>query len=104
MTDTEFFQLKNPQSRIEYCNAAAKLYQILLQQDAFENNVQIENYYNSFRFIFPNGEITIMILVPMVSPYYVAEITGDAFNTFFDDIFDMASWLHKNWDNLVKGT
>lgn len=104
MSDIEFFQIKNPRARTEYCDAAVKLYHILLWLDAFENNVQIENYYNSFRFIFPNGEITIMILVPMVSPYYVAEITGDTFNTFFDDISDMASWLHKNWDNLIKGT
>lgn len=102
MTNLEMFRNKNPKARAEYCDAAAKLYQILLRQDAFENNVQIENYYNSFRFIFPNGGITIMMLAPVVSPYYVAGITGNAFNTFFDDVSDMTSWLHKNWDNLVK--
>lgn len=103
MTDIKFFQLKNPKARTEYCVYAAKLYQILLQQDAFENNVQIENYYNSFNFIFPNGEITIMALAPIIHPCYIVEINDSIDNDFFDDISDMASWLKENWNTLIKG-
>ena len=104
MSDIEFFHNKNPQARLEYCDFATKLYQILLRQDAFENNVQIEKYYNSFNFIFPNGEITIMTFAPMNYPCYVTHINGNTFNDFFVYFCDITSWLKENWDDLVKST
>lgn len=105
MNDIEFFHNKNPQAPMEYCDAAVKLYHILLWLDAFENNVQIEQYYESFIFIFPNGQITIRALrtpAHVFRPHYIAYIKGRAMSNFFDGVVDIALWLKKNWDDLVK--
>jgi len=105
MSDIEFFQMKNPHASMEYCDAAVKLYHILLWLDAFENNVQIEKYYESFIFIFPNGQITIRALMTpahVFRPYYIAYINGAAMDVFFEGIVSIALWLKKNWDDLVK--
>ena len=72
----------------------------------FENNVQIEKYYESFIFIFPNGQITIRALMTpahVFRPHYIAYINGAAMDIFFEGIVNIAPWLKKNWDNLVKG-
>jgi len=105
MSDIEFFQTKNPHAPVEYCDAAVKLYHILLRLDAFENNVQIEKYYESFIFIFPNGQITIRALMTpahVFRPHYIAYIKDRTMSNFFDGVVHIALWLKKNWDDLVK--
>lgn len=107
MTDTEFFQTKNPHAPVEYCHAAAELYHVLLWLDAFENNIQIENYYDSFSFTFPNGHITIRTLISsehVFLPHYIVHITGEDMSHFFDDkVSNIAAWLKENWNDLITG-
>lgn len=108
MIDIEFFQNKNPQALIEFCDFAAKLYEVLLEQDAFEYGVQIDNFVDSFSFLFPKGEI----IIGNESPYdgatkstcYFAFKSGERYGKTYFNIIQLCSWLQDNWDNLIKGT
>ncbi len=108
MTDIEFFQNKNPQAPVEFCDFAAKLYEVLLGQDAFEYGVQIENFNDAFSFLFPKGEI----IIGKDSPYndatesicYFAFKSGERYSITYFDIIQLCSWLQDNWDDLIKGT
>ena len=107
MSDIEFFQTKNPQAPIEYCDFAATLYKVLLGQDAFENGVQIENLYNTFSFLFPKGEI----IIGNTSPYsgaakstcYFAFKSGERYGITYYNVIQLCSWLQENWDSLITG-
>lgn len=106
MTDIEFFQNKNPDALIEFCDLAATLYDVLLEQDAFENGVQIENFVDSFSFLFPKGEI----IIGNESPYpgaakttcYFAFKSGERYGITCFNLGQLCSWLRENWDDLVK--
>lgn len=109
MSDIElFFKHKNPNAFPEYCDFAAKLYKVLLGQDAFENGVRIENLYNTFSFLFPKGEI----IIGNISPYpgasekptcYFAFKNGERYGITYFDIIQLCSWLQENWDDLIDG-
>lgn len=106
MTNLEMFRNKNPHALHEYCDFAATLYDILLQYDAFENGVQIENIHTSFRFLFPNGRIEIASKIllsaePVIC--YIGHINGSSQDFFFFGYSQLSSWLQNNWDLLITG-
>ena len=107
MSNIEFFQTKNPQAPIEYCDFAATLYKVLLEQEAFENGVLIENFNDTFSFLFPKGEI----LIGNASPYsdaakstcYFAFHHGERYGITYYNVIQLCSWLQENWDSLIDG-
>ena len=102
----EFFQNKNPQATMTYCDLAATLYEVLLEHDAFENGVQINNFNESFSFLFPKGEI----IIGKASPYdgikkticYFVFKRGECCSITFYNLGQLCSWLQENWDDLIK--
>lgn len=105
--EIKMFHNKNPHALHEYCDFAATLYAILLQYDAFENGVQIENIHTSFRFLFPNGQIEIASKILLNDPEpvicYICHINGSSQDFFFFDYVHLSSWLQENWDLLITG-
>ena len=108
MDNFDFFHNQNPKAPDIYCDYAATLYEVLLRQDAFENGVQIENSYSSFRFRFPNGKIEITNMVPFCGsaevPCYITYKNGAYPNLIHFTLGQLCSWLQANWDDLIKGT
>lgn len=105
MTNVEFFQNKNPKAPDIYCEYAATLYEVLLREDAFENGVQIKNFYTSFQFLFPNGKIEIVNMIPFSGaadvPCYRTHKNGTSTDVVHFTIGHFCSWLPANWDDLI---
>lgn len=105
MTNIEMFHNKNPKAPHEYCDFAAKLYEVLLEHDAFENDVLIENFNATFSVLFPKGKI----IIGDMSPYpgtkkatcYVAYKKRERYGIACFDIIQLCSWLQENWDDLI---
>jgi len=107
MINAEWFHNKNPKASLEYCELAATLYEVLWRQDAFESGVQIENYYSSFNFLFPNGRITVASVTPFSGatpvPCYFTHKNGVLPGLIHFTIGQLCSWLQNNWDYLIDG-
>lgn len=105
MPDIDFFQNKNPQAPTEYCDFAAKLYKVLLEHDAFENGVLIENFNDTFSILFPKGKI----IIGEISPFpgtekatcYFAYKKRERYSIACFDIIQLCSWLQENWNDLI---
>lgn len=106
MDNLEFFHDKNPEAPGEYCGFAAMLYTVLLQHDAFEYGVKIENFHSSFHFLFPNGKILIASKSIFSSmgdvPCYICEINECSHTFTCFGLSQLGAWLRDNWDKLME--